>query len=216
MAMALDSTLTQILSSAYRCPAFDAECSGEMRWQPDKGHVPRGFAGAIGTASEVELVLLFSEPGEPKPERDNFAGEHMRLVYEDANNSFRTGRDLFHRNVRRILNLCWPFLSFDDQMRRTWLTESVLCSARKTTGPVSKNASLACGNRYLRPQLAVFRNALLVALGVKAAHRLRQLEVHDFIEAFAVGPPGCNQSGALPSWVRIADEIKRRRERNDA
>lgn len=206
--MKLNPALVQILSPAYPCPEFKGACAGEMRWQPQDGHVPRGFAGATGSTGEVELVLLVAEPGDP---RYGEAHESIGTAYDYAMSSFRTGRDPFHKNVRKILELCWTDLSFEDQMRRTWLTESVLCSAQKSTGPVSERASLACGQRYLLSQLALFPNALLVALGGKARDRLHTLGVHDFVSAFAVGRPGCYQAGALPSWERIAIELASRR-----
>jgi hypothetical protein len=39
-----------------------------MRWLPGTGHVPRGFFGATGEVSEVELVLVTPEPGDPHGE----------------------------------------------------------------------------------------------------------------------------------------------------
>ena len=76
-----------------------------MRWNPPAGHVPRGFLGAAGDLSEVELVLVFAEPGDP-----HFGECHtgLKSAYDYATYGFGTGKDLFHRNVRHILDLCWP------------------------------------------------------------------------------------------------------------
>ena len=196
------------LSPAYGpCPEFTQACS-EMRWQPERGHVPRGFAGATGDLSEIELVLVVAEPGEPVEGRDSISGDPMDLVYYDAMHSFRTGRDLFHRNVRKILELCWPGMPFDLVMRKVWLTESVLCSATTTTGPVSRTAYRACGQRYLLAQLALFPSAVVVALGGKAAERLTALGVKSFVAAWSVAPPGCNRKEAADSWRKIAEAVR--------
>jgi hypothetical protein len=44
------------------------------------------------------------------------------------------GTDLFHRNVRWFLHELFPGLSFDEQLRRVWLTEGRLCSIAKEIG----------------------------------------------------------------------------------
>jgi hypothetical protein len=123
----------------------------------------------------------------------------------------RTGKDLFHKNVRKILDACWPGTPFEQQMRKAWLTESVLCSARAEGGSVSKCASIACGRRYLLAQLALFPHALVVALGGKARDRLRAVGVRDFIDVWAAAPPGCNNPKAHESWKRVPVELEQRR-----
>ena len=35
-----------------------------MQWQPESGHVPRGFCGETGKPSDVRLVLMVAEPGD--------------------------------------------------------------------------------------------------------------------------------------------------------
>ena len=214
--MRLHHSLQQILAPAYPCPEFSGSCAREMHWNPSVGHVPRGFAGATGGTDEVELVLVVAEPGEPDPARDNFEGDHLDLVYRDTMKSLEVGRDQFHRNVQFILNRCWPSLSFAEQMRKVWFTESVLCSAQQSAGPVSPSASNACGRRYLLAQLAYFPQALVVALGTKAKNRLERVGVQNFYSAFAVGRPGCNHRGARPSWEGIAVELARRRTQRHA
>jgi len=178
-----------------------------MHWSPDVGHVPRGFLGASGELSEVELVLVFAEPGDPH------AGERhtgLESAYEYASFAFRSGKDLFHRNVRNILDECWPDETFDQQMRKVWLTESVLCSAKAEGAHVRQSVSMACGRQYLLAQLALFPQALIVALGSKARDRLTALDVRDFMKAHAVAPPGCNRREARESWKQIPIEIERR------
>ena len=205
--MHLNPTLSALLAPAYApCVEFERACT-EMRWKPEQGHVPRGFLGAAGSIEEVELVLVFAEPGDPHE------GEHhvgIETAYRYATFGFSTGKDLFHRNVRKILSMCWPTLSFEEQMRKVWLTESVLCSARKEGGFVSVAASRACGQRYLLAQLALFPNALIVALGSKAARRMEAIGIVGFIAAYAAAPPGCNRREAQSSWEAVAHELRRR------
>jgi hypothetical protein len=249
--MSLNPTLAKILAPAYApCVEFQCACT-EMRWIPSQGRVPRGFFGASGLIEDVEIVLVFAEPGNP------YAGEchtGIESAYKFASIGFEIGKDLFHRNVRAILEMCWPWLTFEQRMQRAWLTESVLCSAPKEGGSVSVAASRACGQRYLLDQLRLFPSnllkyskarrvgarglqdstgnqrfcrpgaptgrflqqpprALVVALGSKAAGRLKSLGVVNFVRAHAASPPGCNLQGAQPSWKRIADELHLRRKR---
>ena len=63
--MPVPNELREILEPAYGpCPEFNDACS-KMPNDPARGHVPRGFAGAAGDVSEVELILVGSEPGNP-------------------------------------------------------------------------------------------------------------------------------------------------------
>jgi len=205
--MKLNPAIANILAPAYTpCVEFQRACV-QMRWQPDVGHVPRGFLGGSGSLDEVELILVFAEPGDPH------IGEHhdgLESAYESATVAFANGRDLFHRNVRKILEMCWPALSFEQQMRKAWLTESVLCSAQTECGSVPSASARACGQHYLLAQLQLFPGALVVALGSKAQSRLRSLGYTAFISAFAVAPPSCNRHEARASWDLIPLELHRR------
>jgi len=63
--MNLNPKLATVLAPAYApCLEFQRACT-EMRWDPSQGHVPRGSLGATGSLEEVELVLVFAEPGDP-------------------------------------------------------------------------------------------------------------------------------------------------------
>ena len=206
--MILNKTISQTLADAYApCPEFQQSCT-EMQWNPGKGHVPRGFAGATGHLDEVELVLVFAEPGDP---HDREAHIGIATAYQYATDCFKHGKDQFHRNVRAILNMCWPDCSFEEQMRKAWLTDSVLCSARIECGQVSTKAARACAQRFLIPQLRLFPNALIVALGKKPQERLSKVGVSDFLAVFAAAPPGCNQRAASASWELIPLELAKPR-----
>lgn len=208
--MRLHPAFEPILTPAYSpCQEFKKYCQ-EMRWNPQDGHVPRGFLGACGELSEVELVLVFAEPGNPHNE-EKHCGLYSAYYY--AMLVVATGKDLFHRNVRKILDSCWPSMSLEEQLRKVWLTDSVLCSGRKEGGHVSRVASQACGRHYLLPQLALFPNALIVAMGSKATNRLHALGVPAFLSVSAAAPPGCNRAEAKESWKQIPIELRRRREK---
>ena len=131
-----------------------------------------------------------------------------------ANQAFESGEELFHKNIRLILEMCWPDIPFDQKMRRVWITESVLCSASKSGGSVKTSVSRACGRRYLVPQLDLFPTALVVALGAKARKRLRAVGVHDFLnDVWAVAPPGANNPEARASWDQIPIHLRQRLDR---
>lgn len=199
--------LLEIIKPAYApCRNFSGSCVS-LSWAPDQGHVPRGFLGATGRLGEVELVLVFAEPGDPHSAEKH---ETMTKALEYTHECMKSGTDLFHRNVRVILDLCFPGDSFDMQLRKTWMTESLLCSAPKESGSVAASAWRACSMTYLRPQLEVLPQALVVALGNKAQKRLNSLGI-TFFAAGAAAPPGCNFSGARESWSQAAEALRGRR-----
>jgi uracil-DNA glycosylase len=122
----------------------------------------------------------------------------------------KNGTDLFHRNVRKILDMCFPGESFDVQMQKTWMTESLLCSAPKESGAVAASAWRACSTCYLKPQINLLPKAVVVALGSKAQTRLKSLDI-PFLKAGAAAPPGCNFKGVKESWQEAATELEARR-----
>jgi hypothetical protein len=201
--MTISPPLATVLSPAYRCPEFDRACD-QMRWEPGVGHVPRGFYGATGEISEVELVLVVAEPGDPHPGEVHTG---LRSAYEYKGKILREPRDLIHYNLRYIFDLCWPGETIDRQMRKVWVTQSVLCSARKPGDNIPRQSSFKCGQRYLLPQLVLFPSALIVACGNKARDRLNALRVPEFLHVRAIGAPEGNKPGARESWKRIPDAL---------
>ena len=200
--------LREALIPAYApCPAFAGGCSS-MRWDPARGHVPRGFCGATGNVHDVGLVMVVAEPGDPHDHESHQGtpGSILDSAYSYAHDSFSNGRDAFHKNVRTVMDLCWPGLSYDEQMRRTWITESVLCSADRECGPVPPAVERECRKRYLERQLALLSPALVVAFGLKARQRMRG--IRDFHSASAVAPPGANRRAARDSWAEIAAFVR--------
>jgi hypothetical protein len=206
--MELNSAISRILLPAYGpCPAFKKECLG-MRWHPEGGHVPRGFAGAAGSLGEIELVLVFAEPGDP---HETEAHEDLSTAYSYATKCFCEGKDFFHRNVQFILKQCWPGLAIDQQMRKALLIDSVLCSAKVECGSVPPNSSRHSVASYLSPILELVPQALIVGLGNKAQNRMKMGGIYNFQSAISVAPPGCNRHGAKDSWCKIAENIHQRR-----
>ena len=177
-----------------------------MRWKPERGHVPRGFCGATGALREVQLVLVVAEPGDPHADEvyapQASPSKLFKKVCRYVYGCFAHGTDQFHRNVRHILDHCWPDLSFDRQLRRAWIAESVLCSASVECGSVPLVVHRNCLDLYLDRELALFPKATVVALGSKAHHRMQPLR-RPFLRVGSVAPPGCNQERVKESWEDI-------------
>jgi hypothetical protein len=202
--------LLDVLKPAYApCPHFQGACSGCAKWNPGTGHIPRGFAGALGRLDEVRLVLLVAEPGDPQPDETYTASADSKTMLEACCKyvlaQFAQGRNQFHRNIRSILDGCWPSLSFQEQMRRTWITETYLCSAPEEGGSVPSKAVRAC-SCYLQAQLKLLKNCRIVALGGKAQQRASGFP--GIFKAVAVAPPGCNKACARASWDSIVGILR--------
>jgi len=213
--MIVTPPLKNILKSAYQCSAISTTCSC-VRYAPQNGLLPRGYTGAFGHVSDVKLVICLAEPGEPDP--DEFYDVKLtpeKLIDDIAKRvaqAYSENCSPFHRNVRRVLDYCWPQLSFDDQLKFTWITEATLCSAQKTTGPVPRRVENECAVRYLKPQLALFSHAFVIALGKKAERRLELIDRKPDVVARAAGRPTGDFETADASWknagIQFRDFIK--------
>jgi hypothetical protein len=52
----LNPRIAKVLLPAYApCPAFRGACCA-MRWEPKRGHIPRGFCGATARPADVQLI----------------------------------------------------------------------------------------------------------------------------------------------------------------
>jgi hypothetical protein len=197
--------IRNVLNPAFEpCAGFAGACSS-LKWKPEVGHCPRGFLGATGDLADVELVLVFAEPGDPHPSEKHDGSIDSPLKY--AEKCFTEGRDLFHRNVRYVLDLCFPGETIEKQLRKAWLTESVLCSAAKEGGHVPVAASRNCSARYLVPQLNLLPKAFVAAMGAKAQRRLVEAGATNFFAAAAVAPPGASRPEAKASWLALAKKF---------
>lgn len=197
--------LRRILCRAYSpCACYERVCRHhKIRWVPEAGHIPRGCFGALGRLDQVRLVLVVAEPGNPQPDEAYCHMSRPEQLLDAACSVAREcllcGRDEFHVNIRAILDLCWPGIEFEEQMRRTWLTESCLCSADKECGSIKSEVTDACGSEHLKPQLDLLANAQVIALGEKAQRRTKKTG-HRFIPAYAAAPPGSRHKVARESW----------------
>lgn len=211
--------LQAILLPAFEpCPNFAGPCRDAARWEPATGHVPRGFVGALGDVQDVELVLLTAEPGNPLPGEFHDAQTPLgrmestcRLAYGLLllAHSWRDRNLQFFRNLRWLLDRCWPGQPLNEQLQRTWIVDSYLCSAPIESGPVLEQSWAACRDDYLTPQLAALDGALVVTLGGKARQRCSKIE-REMEPAYSVAPPGGNYPKARESWLAVAELLHKR------
>ena len=212
--------LAAILRPAYApCAGFGGVCKVAAKWDPGNGLAPRGFLGATSKLDEVEVVILVAEPGNPYDGRGTFSltqGQQglLRQACHHTLEHLRDGTDLFHRNLRLLLDLIFPDLPFEEQLKRAWLTETYLCSAPEEGGNVPAEAERECATRYLQKQLTLLQGRPVIALGGKAQKRARRY-APNLIKAYSIAPPGCNHRPARPSWESAAKQaraiIRRRR-----
>lgn len=193
--------LATLLPAHTPCEQFHGTCT-EMRWSPADGHVPRGFCGALGDVAEVELVLVAAEPGDPL--RGESHNDFSSTVAHSLS-CLRFPPTPFHQNVRLILNMCYPNQSLDEQLRRVWRTNAVLCSAKVECGRVPRSVERTCVSLYLSQQLALVPHALVAALGTKAQRRLRQEGIRYFPAAHPSSRKSTKEKHA--SWRALAKAL---------
>lgn len=207
--------LIDILLPAFLpCESFqNGPCHACMTWDPPHGHVPRGFRGATGTIDEIKLVLVIAEPGDPY-HNQNYSQPSalgkLLAAYKDSHHHIHSPLDLFANRMRVILDLAFDRLigNLPAQLRLTWITESVLCSAQAEGAGVPGEVERECSKRYLCPQVELFKNRppgqrpRFVTLGVKARRRIQKCDLQglDVRHAIAAAPPGCNHPRARKSW----------------
>ncbi len=199
--------LAAVMREAYLPCMYFATCP-EAVWAPAAGHAPRGFLGATGRKDDVWLVMVFAEPGGLYPGHSHGSGtdpdETMLSCLQQTYNCIADGRDQFHRNVRTFLDLVFPRMPFEEQLRRTWLTEGRLCSFAQETGGRKDHT---CARHYLARQIAVLPNAVIVAFGGKAQDYMKRLRI-PHLAAFSLAPPGANRPEARQSWLDAAGRVR--------
>ena len=193
------------------CTGFGDKCNS-MVWAPEKGHIPRGYCGATNRLADIRLLLICAEPGDPHLNESHIARPtpegYLNSAYDYAWKCFAEGKDQFHRNIRKILNLCFPNMSFEEQMKYSIITDAVLCSAKKEGGRINSRIEKNCAEQFLVRIIEKLPSATIAALGKKAQSRLERVGVRNYIPAFAAAPPGCNFKRANESWNRIAERLK--------
>ena len=157
--------------------------------------------------------MVFAEPGHPHGGEgyDAHSGPEslLRSGMQYTYNCHQSGTDPFHKNVRWFMSEVFPSLTFDQQLRRVWLTEGRLCSIEKEIG---STIDATCASNYLARQIKVLSNATVVAFGGKAQRYLKGIGI-SFIRAYALSPPGANFAKARPSWQAAIEQIAARRSR---
>ena len=158
-------------------------------------------------------MMVFAEPGHPHDGEgyDAHSGPEslLRSGMQYTYNCHQSGTDQFHKNVRSFISELFPSLTFDQQLRRVWLTEGRLCSIDNEIGSTTDQT---CASNYLVRQIGVLPKATVVAFGGKAQRYLKGIGI-SFIRAYALSPPGCNFAGARPSWRAAIEQIEARSSR---
>ena len=206
--------LQNILTPAYGpCPGFKGACQGTATWRPDVGHVPRGFLGASRSADQVELVLLLGEPGGANGSF-RVHDQRINLLTQTVFDTYRHFSDRLaplHKHLRPWLDCVYPGDEFDEQLAKTWITETYLCSLPKADAKAPRPAEHECASRYLAKQLALFPGRPIVAFGkTKAAPRVRRLAsaapalANQLIFAHALTPRPAQLKEAQRTWEAAA------------
>lgn len=205
--------LKNIISGAITsCPHFCDTCN-KVKYDPQTGFMPRGFGGAEGAANEVRLVLVTAEPADPA-DGEHYSGnadqlfDQQRRVFQENMLGLlkRSGRaSPFHKNLRRIAELFWPDLDEEVRWRRTWYTNTVLCSAAQSGGRIAAPIEKACVDTYLKKQLDLFKGAYIVVLGGKARDRMTRMGLH--FDTQAQHPSARPNNSRESSWVDAAKQF---------
>jgi len=187
-----------------------------MRWNPESGHTPRGYVGASHNLSDVRLVVCMAEPGNPRADEwydVEDASQAIQQVLSGVSGAITEGASAFHRNLRFILDCCWPGVPLTEQLQQPWITETTLCSAPVSTGSILRKVENECINRYLKAQLAIFSNPFKLALGRKAESRMRAAGVVPDFVARAAGLPMGHRVEAEKQWKEAGKAFRIYRKR---
>ncbi len=210
----MNAELRRILEPAYYpCKGFSRACNGlVMPWNSAAGHVPRGFYGALGDLSEVRLVMVLAQPNNPGSDEDHTSGIDSAFAY--AGQRYRHGDDPGHANTRSIIQKCFCG-SWQEAMRKVWITNSVLCSVKPPRAKAKKwtKVEQCCGEWYLLRQLLLFPHAVIAAMGTEVhsrVNRLKKYVPHASNIGEYVSPyyrPGWNSPLAKASWDKLVTEV---------
>ena len=148
--------------------------------------------------------MVLAEPGDPG---DDEMHSGIDSVFNYAEQCYLGKGGQGHRHTMGIILRCFPGLSPQEAMRKVWITESVLCSAKTPGAKVDRACEELCVSTYLQPQLRLFPNATVAAMGSKAYKRLKKY-VPDIVECGAVFPPGCNFPSTKAKWDRLISIVR--------
>ncbi len=200
--------LTDLLVLALMpCENFSSVCKNFCIWNPTVGHIPRGFIGATKQISDVKLILVTAEPGDPGDNEiysgtaENMLEEHIKFAHAAFNegNLRRNGRAAPYRiNLQKILDLCWPNKTREEQLQLTWITNTVKCSAQVSGGQIPSEIEHTCIEKYLKQEISLLEKAFIVALGGKAALRMKRCGI--MVDSVAQHPSARPNTDPLSSW----------------
>ncbi len=174
--------------------------------------MPRGFLGATGCLEEVKLVMVFAEPACPHDgecyDDHKCPTELLLASVRYAYKCFADVKDLIHQNARWFMQQLYPNLSYDEQLRRVWVTQSRLCSIAN-----GSDRDPTCAKRYLAPQIDLLPRARVVAFGQKTQRRMQKLAKHngknaDWLCAASLAPRPWHRETAQQSWEEAIAELK--------
>jgi hypothetical protein len=201
--------LVRILEQAYPCAGFETSCRS-MCWEPLKGLTPAGYIGATHSIGEVEVMFVLSEPYEAAERQplapDTTPFQHVTHSCRQLYLGLMAQQDQFHRNLRFILEQFFPNLELNDQLKRCWITPTILCSTAHDSSALSEDVFRQCRRQFFIKQLQLFPRATKVALGSKAAEFLKPY--CEFLSATQPSPPACNHRGTREGWVSIGRQYR--------
>ena len=180
----------KILRWAYGpCCGFGGACSGTAKWKPECGHVPRGFVGALGRIREIKVVILLDKPGQPFWDEEYLGKSKLAKLKQTSKFTFSAIEDEaspFQKRLKYLLN--YLFLDIQDQLdlqlRKTWITETYLCSIRPSKKDAPPLAKQECVDRYLAPQLDLLSERPVIALGGIAYKQAQELIPDVYLKQF--------------------------------
>lgn len=180
---------------------------------PNKGKTPAGFGGARAKLGDIRLIVVTAEPGDAVKQICGTPAERLEAQIATFEEFFehdslrRNGRRApFHKNLRYIVELCWPGKSLDQVLRLTWFTNTVLCPAPKSGGVIKEEIERTCGQTYLNRQLELLPAAYVLVLGSKARRRMTELKLR--IDGFAQHPSARRRKEAGKSWMKAARQFR--------
>lgn len=211
--MTCASLVNVLLPALAPCRHLEGACRNFAAWNPACGDMPRGFGGANGCCEAVRLVLVTAEPGSPG-DSESYGGapaamltDHLRFFEHTLRHDAlrRAGRGApFHRNLRVILDLCWPVMSLDQQLAVSWITNAVKCTPSR--GKIG-NASSTCVSSYAAREIGALPHAYVIALGHAANRRLKAAGVR--VDQFGQHPSARPNTNPRRSWKIAASEFRR-------
>lgn len=167
------------------------------------------------------MVLVTAEPGTPGTDEeysgspDEMMDQFLRRLEGYFTKTVGGGRGgKYHQHLEGILAYCWPSESVDARLRKTWLTNAVLCSAVVSGGKVPREVERACVMTYLKPQIELLENAYVLTLGGKARARLREFGVR--VDGHAQHPSARPNTNPDESWRAAGLAFRRWLDREDA